>query len=98
MADSSSEKTHEPTPHRREQFRKEGRFARARDAGGIAAIAAVLAALVGLRGASFRAATELFARCHGDLSALSHGGPPEILTTAGSALFALAAPAAFAAA
>ena len=40
----------DPTPQRREQFRKDGRIPRARDAGGIAATAAVLIVLLNSRG------------------------------------------------
>ena len=41
----ASDRTYDPTPRRREQFRKDGRFPRARDAGGMAAALAVLGAL-----------------------------------------------------
>jgi len=46
----NGDKQFDPTPQRREQYRKEGRFPRARDAGGIATTAAVLAVLLGSRG------------------------------------------------
>lgn len=70
MSDDA-DRTFDPTPHRRERFRSEGRYARARDAGGVAATAAVLAALVGSRSVGEAAVRALFARTLGDLGALS---------------------------
>jgi flagellar biosynthetic protein FlhB len=96
--ESASEKTHEATPHRREQFRKQGRFARARDAGAIATIGATLGILAGGRFAVVRIAHELFRRCHGDLGALAEGRGAEALHLAGTTLVAMAAPCAVAAA
>ena len=93
-----SEKQFDPTPQRREEYRKEGRIARARDAGGIAATAAVLGVLFGSRGLDAQAVQVLFAGTHGDLGALGRVGGARVLTMTGGALFAMAAPAAVAAA
>lgn len=98
MSDDA-DRTFDPTPHRRERFRSEGRYARARDAGGVAATAAVLAALVGSRSVGEAAVRALFARTLGDLGALSGpDGGARALRAAGGALVALAGPAALAAA
>ncbi len=66
MSDAS-DRTFDPTPKRREDFRKQGRFPRSRDASGIASALAVVGALVVSRGPIERAATELFAHTWGGL-------------------------------
>ncbi len=93
-----SDREFDPTPQRRERFLKEGRFARARDAGGIAAVAAALAALVGTREAGFRAVELLFHQCFGDLAAIDQGSLLLSSAAAGATLVALAGPIAVAAA
>jgi flagellar biosynthetic protein FlhB len=98
VADDSGEKTHDPTEHRREEFHKQGRFARSRDLGSLAAMAAAIAALLGLRESTSRAIDLLFARTHGDLSAFARGDGALVWTTASAALVAVAVPAAVAAA
>src|SRR2546429_125375 len=50
-APQHGEKQFEATVHRREEFRKQGRFARARDAAPVAAMLGALGALLGSRGA-----------------------------------------------
>ncbi len=64
------ERSFDPTPHRREQFRKEGRFARAKDAGSVAATLAVLAVIVGSQRTLAQVVQQTFLRCHGDLGAI----------------------------
>ena len=98
MADDDSDRKFDATPQRRDRFRKEGRFARARDAGGIAAVAAALAALVGTREASYRAIELLFDRCFGGVADLEQTSIYVAGATAGTTLFAVAAPIAAAAA
>jgi flagellar biosynthetic protein FlhB len=98
MSEDDSDRKFDPTPQRRERFRKEGRFARARDAGGIAAVAGALAALVGTRDAAWRAVELLFARCFGDVAQHDGGTLQYAGQTAGATLVALAAPVAIAAA
>ncbi len=93
MSDDDAERTHEPTPQRREQFRKDGRYARARDAGGIAASLAVGAVLLGSRGVLSRTATFLFTSSHGDLAGLGRLGPRHVLLLSGSVVGTMAGPA-----
>jgi flagellar biosynthetic protein FlhB len=71
MAESSGEKSFDPTPHRREQFKKQGRFARSKDAAAVGSTAAVLAVLLGSSAAISSAMHLLFQRCHGDLGAFA---------------------------
>lgn len=92
------EKQFDPTPHRREEFRREGRFARARDAGGLAATAAVMVVLLGSRDVLSRSTTVLFAATLGNLSALSVTGGDRALRAGLGALLAMAAPPVIAAA
>lgn len=91
------DKTLDPTPHRKEQFRKEGRFPRARDATAIAAISGVIAALWGSRGAMGEALEHMFVRTVGDLGALERGDGAKILAVAIGVLTAIAVPAMIAA-
>lgn len=95
---SDEERNLPATPKKREKFRKEGRYARARDLGAIAATSAVLAAVIGGAAASRAAIGRLVELCHGDLLILRRGGGAEVARTFEGALFATAAPAAIAAA
>jgi flagellar biosynthesis protein FlhB len=92
------DKQFDPTPQRREQFRKEGRYARARDAGGIAATAAVIAVLLGSRAVLSQSANAMFSATLGNLSALNRTGGDRAIGTCAGAFVAMAAPAAIAAA
>ncbi len=92
------EKQFDPTPKRREDFRNEGRIARARDAGGIAATAAVLAALLGARSTLSHASGVLFTSTLGDLSALDHAGGERVIRQALGAMLMMCGPAVVAAA
>jgi flagellar biosynthesis protein FlhB len=98
VSDSASEKTHEATPQRREEALKEGRFAKSRDIGAVAASAAVLGILLGGAGALAASARELFARTHGDLGSLRQVGYSGGVHASVDFLAASAAPAALAAA
>jgi flagellar biosynthetic protein FlhB len=69
----AGERKYDPTPRRREQFVKEGRFPRARDAGGVAASAAALGALYSMGDALVDHARHLFTVSLGDLGALGRG-------------------------
>jgi flagellar biosynthetic protein FlhB len=91
------ERSFDPTPKRREDFRKQGRFGRARDAGPVAATFAALAVLVGSREAAGHALSVLFARSHGDIGAFTRG-ETEPFRAAMLALSALVMPVAIAAA
>jgi flagellar biosynthesis protein FlhB len=98
MSDDQGERSFEPTPQRREQFRKDGRFARSKDAGGVLATAAVLGTILGSRQAIGRAVQLLFMRCHGDLTALGRLDAEGATQASIGVLLVLAAPAAIAAA
>ncbi|MBX3186743.1 MAG: flagellar type III secretion system protein FlhB [Labilithrix sp.] len=74
MAESHGEKSFEATDARREEFRKQGRYAKAKDLGGLVATAAVLVGLFATRAALRAAAQNLFERSIGDLSALERLG------------------------
>jgi len=95
-SEDQDQRTFDPTPKRREDFRKEGRFAKARDAGGIAAMAAVIGALLGTRNAASAAVATLFSATHGDLGALSRGEASGVFWAASGTLAAIALPAAIA--
>lgn len=73
MADDQGEKQFDATPQRIEQFRKEGRFARARDAGGAAAIGGALIMLALSSSAAGYALRELFERTMGHADDIMRG-------------------------
>jgi flagellar biosynthesis protein FlhB len=98
MSTDQGQKQFEPTAHRREEFHKQGRFARARDAAPVAATLSALGALLGSRAAMARAVDQLFGASYANLGALSHGAPGEVFKLAGEALLAISGPAALAAA
>jgi flagellar biosynthetic protein FlhB len=72
--DSGAERTLDASDHRREEFRKQGRYARARDIGGLAATGGALLTLVAERQGIARAAMQLYIRTLGDLSAADRVG------------------------
>jgi flagellar biosynthetic protein FlhB len=98
MSDSASEKTHDATPHKREEARKDGRFARSRDIGAVAGTAAVLAVTAGSREAIGHALETLFVRCHADLGAITRGDLAGVFQAVVGVMVVLAAPAAISAA
>jgi len=99
MSDADQgEREFDPTPQRREQFRKDGRYAKARDAGGVAATIAVVAVLLGSRPIMSRAAGLLFANSLGDLGALERVGIGRTLALLGGLMLSLVGPAILAAA
>lgn len=97
MSSDSGEKQHEATEHKKEESRKQGRFARSRDAGGLAATLCALAALAGTSEHALAGLRVCFVRTLGDLGALSRGDGSSIATFAAEVLFSIAAPAAVAA-
>lgn len=97
MAEQSGEKSFEATPQRREEFRKRGQYARARDAGGILAMAGVIAVLLGSRTAVSGSIDLLFARTLGDVGAITRGDGHAFDAALG-AFLGIAAPCAVAAA
>jgi flagellar biosynthetic protein FlhB len=96
--EQQGERSFEPTPHRKEQFRKQGRFARSKDAGGIVALLAVLGVIVGSQRALGQAIQQTFLRCHGDLEAIGRNDSSGPFRAALSLLGELAIPTAIAAA
>ncbi len=98
MSGDSGERTFDPTSQRREQFRKDGKFARARDAGGIAAALATITILVSARATIATAFAALFARTLGDLGALGRGDGARPMQSALMAFYAVAGPVAVGAA
>ena len=95
MADN---KPHPATPKRREEFRKEGKFPKARDTTAIAAMLAVVVVVVAGHDVVGRVIDELFRRCHGDLAAITRGDGGAIGALTARALLTLALPPALAAA
>ena len=93
MAESGGEKSFEATPQRVEQFHKQGKFARSKDAAAVVATAAVLATLVGGRVAIGHALHYLFLRTHGDLGALARSDGDGAFQAAIGVFSALAVPA-----
>jgi flagellar biosynthetic protein FlhB len=92
MSAGEGDKQFAPTEQRREQFRKDGRFPRARDASAVAATMAVCGALLGSRAAMGDTLGQLFRGSHGDLTALVRGQFADVARLAGESLFGLAAP------
>jgi flagellar biosynthetic protein FlhB len=88
---SDEDKKYEPTDLRREKFREEGRFARARDAGGIVAVAAFLGVLAGTRERFASASALLFQRTLGDMTALERGDLAGIVHVAAGPLVLVSA-------
>jgi len=74
MSESSGEKSFDPTEHRREEFKKQGKFAKAKDVGGLAATAAVVLGLAASREKLAAGFDALFARSVGDLEAIDRLG------------------------
>jgi flagellar biosynthetic protein FlhB len=88
---NDDDKQFDPTPKRREDFRKQGRFPKARDAAGLAACAAAASALIATKPALYQAIELLFARTFGDVSAITRGdGAIPIETALGTVTLGIA--------
>ena len=98
MADDAANKPHPATPKKREEFRKEGQFPRARDTTAIATMGAVVLVVVAGHAALGELMNTAFKLCHGDLNAITRGDGSLIASAAPKALLAVAAPPAIAAA
>jgi flagellar biosynthesis protein FlhB len=98
MSEQQGEKSFEPTEQRRTDFRKRGKFARAKDASGVIATAAVLGVLLGSRLAMVQSVRYLFLRSHGDLSAIARQDTQGVVEAALAVLAVIAVPAAVASA
>lgn len=79
MSESDSEKTEEPTPERRRKAREEGQFARAKDAGNIAASVLVMLTLAGLGARINREFHNFATRCFSQPYDLLRGDPTAVL-------------------
>src|SRR5581483_12283808 len=79
-------------PQRREEFRKQGRVARSRDAAGLASTLCVIGVLLGMRAAIGEALSGLFVAAHGHLDMLASGQPIDVLRLASTAFAAVALP------
>jgi flagellar biosynthesis protein FlhB len=97
MSASDDSKTEKPTPERRRKAREQGQFARARDAGGLAATLAVLL-VIGVAGTSaFERVRDFAMRCFRDPFDLVHGDVHEVGTRTAELLGTLILPVAAAA-
>lgn len=94
----AGEKSFEATDERKEQFRKRGQYAKSRDAGGILAMAGVIAVLLGSRHAMAGSLDLLFRRTFGDLGAMTHGNGSYAFDAALGVFVGIAGPCALAAA
>jgi len=90
--DSGGERSFEATDQRREEFRKQGRYAKAKDLGGLAATAAVVLGTIAARRQIVGAFDLLFARSVGDLGALERLGTMGALVGAGASMLVEVAP------
>ena len=98
MSEDSSNKPHPATPKKREEFRKEGQFPKARDTTAIATMLAVLIVVAVGQDALGDLMDQTFKRCHGDLDAITRGDGALVANFIPKALFSVAAPPAIAAA
>lgn len=91
MADDGDRK-YDPTPKRREQFKKDGRIPKSRDAGPVAGAFLAVGAIVGTADAMRVAGMALFSVTIGDLSALTRGEFSHAVEVAGGALLTFMLP------
>jgi flagellar biosynthetic protein FlhB len=89
MSQDAGDRTYDPTDARKEEFRKQGRFAKARDAAGVVATAAVITVLAGSQERYASLARTLYESTLGDLGALERLGPAAVLGSAALSLAAL---------
>jgi len=92
VSDADAHRAFAPTPRRREEFRKQGRFARARDAATVAATLSVVGTLQGSRTTIGAAVDRLFRATHGNLAAFATGAYGDAFRVAGESLLAIAVP------
>lgn len=92
MSDQGGERSFEATDQRREEFKKQGRYAKAKDLGGLVATAVVVAGLYSTRGTLVAAANTLFQRSLGDLSAVERLGAAGAFRSAITPILAVVAP------
>jgi len=97
MSDDPENKPHDATPKKREEFRKEGKYPKARDTTMIAVFLAVLTVVVFGHASLGETLHFVFKRCHGDLNAITRGDGSSIGNWLGPALSRLVVPPALAA-
>jgi flagellar biosynthetic protein FlhB len=90
--DSGGEKSFEATDQRREEFKKQGRYAKAKDLGGLAATGAAVLGTIAARRQLVAAFDLLFARTVGDMGALERLGSMGAMRAAASPILAEAGP------
>lgn len=91
------ERTEEATPEKRKRAREQGQFPRSRDAGAVAASAAVLVSML-LMGTSYVSGVRQFSlRCFGSAETLLRGDPTRMMQELGTILLWLLLPGAIAA-
>lgn len=83
------DRTLDPTDQRIEEFRKQGRIAKARDIGGVVATAAVLVVLNGSRDSLWNTTRTMFQSSLGDLTALERVGVKPVFAGMATSLLAL---------
>jgi len=93
VSEELGEKTFDPTPQRREQFVKQGRFAQSKDIGGVVGAAAVLGVIAASHDEAGYAIHLLFVRCHGDLTAIARSDFDGVQQSVSAVMFVLAMPA-----
>jgi len=91
VSEDNTEKPHPATPKRRKDFRDEGKFARAKDAGAVMTVAAVTGVLALGHHGMGDALSRFFRLCHGDLMAITRGDGASLLFHTPRTLLALAA-------
>lgn len=94
---SDDNKEYDATPQRKERFRKEGKFARSRDAAAVASTFAVIALIAGSREHFLPIFAQLFSRSLGDLEAAQSGRSNAVFQFAFGIAITLAGPPALAA-
>jgi flagellar biosynthetic protein FlhB len=97
MSDDAN-KPHPATPKRRDEYRKEGKFPKARDTTAVASMLGVVVVVVVGHKALAELLYAVFVRCHGDVGAMTRGDGGQVFAAIPPALLAAAIPPALAAA
>lgn len=97
-SDEQGERTEEATPEKISRARDEGKFARSKDGGAVAASAAVLSSILALGSTDVGLIHEFALFCFGTPSALVGGGVTPVMQRLGAVILAVVAPVCIAAA
>ncbi len=92
MASDDQSKTEKPTPEKRRRAREQGQFARARDAGGLAATLAVILLLVTMGPMAALYVKDYATRCFGEPFDLVHGDVQAVAMRLGSIFLVVLVP------